>query len=468
MNWYKTAQSQQLQEFFKDVVEHSKYDRNAKNYLKKILKDEFHLQGVPINTSKLSPNTSNFILDNYSKLQQATQINPTLTWSIILPQEDYFMLDNLINFQNRFNQIDREFVSSLDLSNKFNFDFYAWSIREYSSDNPYNLDLKDIYNWCFTKQTNPATHSFRDIYYMMQDKYSEEEMENLEALPKGHIPNQEITINGKTMYMIQLRTKKELDYEGKVMDHCVGSYYEQIKDQITKENTVSEIYSLRDQSGKSYATIELKYPFIKQIQGPKNTRLLLELNKYVKQWAVDNEVLIYKAVEKELKESVHSPDYLQKVRYYEDMVINSGDSNYIYMFARDIPGVDVSKLQEVMINRGDADNIYYFARDIPGADISRLQEAIINSGDVRHIYWFAEDIPRADIDRLQEVIINGGDEEYIYYFARDIPGADISRLQEAIINGGDTRYIYYFARNIPGADINRLQEAIINSGDTRY
>jgi len=83
VNWYKTAQSQQLQEFFKDVVEHSKYDRNAKNYLKKILKDEFHLQGVPINTSKLSPNTSNFILDNYSKLQQATQINPTLTWSMI-------------------------------------------------------------------------------------------------------------------------------------------------------------------------------------------------------------------------------------------------------------------------------------------------------------------------------------------------------------------------------------------------
>ena len=455
MNWYKTAQSQQLQEFFQDVVEHSKYDRNAKNYLKKILKDEFNLQGVPINTSKLSPSTANFILNNYSKLQQATQINPVLTWSIILPQEDYFMLDNLINFQNRFNPTDKQFISSLDLSNKFNFDFYAWSIREYSSDNPYNLNLKDIYNWCFTKQTNPTTHSFRDIYYMMQDKYSEEEMENLEALPKGHIPNQEITIDGKTMYMIQLRTKKELDYEGKVMDHCVGSYYEQIKDQIKKENTVSEIYSLRDQSGKSYATIELKYPFITQIQGPKNTKLPSKLDKYVKQWSVDNRIFTYYEMKKDLEDSVNSPDYLQKVRYYEDMVINSRDSNYIYMFAREIPEADASKLQEGVINTGDAYYIYNFARDIPGADISRLQEAIINSGDARYIYNFARYVSGADTSRLQEVIINSGDVYMIYMFARYVRGADINRLQEAIINGGDTRYIYYFARNIPGADIKR-------------
>ena len=116
--------------------------------------------------------------------------------------------------------------------------------------------------------------------------------------------------------------------------------------------------------------------------------------------------------------------------------------------------------QQVVIDSGDAIYCYLFARHIDGADISALQKVVIDSGDAIYCYLFAEDIEGADISALQKVVIDSGDVRYCYMFARHVKGADISALQKAVIDSGDVRYCCLFAQYVKGADVNALQKVI--------
>lgn len=69
--------------------------------------------------------------------------------------------------------------------------------------------------------------------------------------------------------------KESLDREGKLMDHCVGSYYDRVKNNETK------IYSLRDTDNMPHCTIELTNSEIKQIKGRKNGIINEKYLKYI-------------------------------------------------------------------------------------------------------------------------------------------------------------------------------------------
>ena len=65
------------------------------------------------------------------------------------------------------------------------------------------------------------------------------------------------------MRLVRLTTKEELDEEGKMMGHCVGSYYNDVK------NNNLEIYSIRD-SGGPHVTFEIQGNNIHQVKGKQN------------------------------------------------------------------------------------------------------------------------------------------------------------------------------------------------------
>ena len=69
--------------------------------------------------------------------------------------------------------------------------------------------------------------------------------------------------------------KNSLNREGKLINHCVGSYYNQVK------NGSVSIYSLRDKSNKPHCTIELKHGEIQQIKGNSNEAVKEQYRKYV-------------------------------------------------------------------------------------------------------------------------------------------------------------------------------------------
>ena len=152
----------------------------------------------------------------------------------------------------------------------------------------------------------------------------------------------------------------------------------------------------------------------------------------------------------------------------ENAIIATGDAEYIYLFARDVKGANISKLEDAIIATDDAEYIFYFARDIEGANISKLEDAIIATNNIEYIFYFARDIKGANIEKLENVIIADGDFEFIYYFAKEVEGATISKLEDAIIATGNAEYIYKFARDIKGANKEKSLHALINIQDIDY
>ena len=69
--------------------------------------------------------------------------------------------------------------------------------------------------------------------------------------------------------------KDSLNREGKLMNHCVGSYYNEVK------NNKTSIYSLRDKSNKPHCTIEIRKGKIEQIKGNSNKSIKQQYRKYI-------------------------------------------------------------------------------------------------------------------------------------------------------------------------------------------
>ena len=79
------------------------------------------------------------------------------------------------------------------------------------------------------------------------------------------------------VWLAKLTTREELEEEGRLMGHCVGSYYKQVKDGNL------EIYSLRNSSGP-HVTFEIQGSNTYQIKGKQNKPPIekyLPITKYI-------------------------------------------------------------------------------------------------------------------------------------------------------------------------------------------
>ncbi len=111
----------------------------------------------------------------------------------------------------------------------------------------------------------------------------------------------------------------------------------------------------------------------------------------------------------------------------------------------------------------------YKEKMVTGHDRRTLIEESINvimaTGNAEYIYEIARYVKGAPIDKLADAIIATGNAEYIYKFARYVKGAPIDKLADAIIATGNAKYIYEFACNVKGAPIDKLRVAIYLTGD---
>ena len=143
-----------------------------------------------------------------------------------------------------------------------------------------------------------------------------------------------------------------------------------------------------------------------------------------------------------------------------EAVINSKLANFIYLFAKNIKGANIEKLEDGIIETQNIEWIYQFAKNIKGANIEKLEDKIIKTQNAVYIYYFAKNIKGANIEKLEDGIIKTQNAEYICYFAEYVKGANIEKLEDGIIETQDAQYIYYFARNINGANKKRLKAEI--------
>ena len=84
------------------------------------------------------------------------------------------------------------------------------------------------------------------------------------------------------MFFTKLNSSQCLDREGKLMQHCVGSYAAKVKEgQVV-------IYSLRDKKNQPHATLEVKGKDIHQIKGKQNDAPIKKYIPYIREFILKN------------------------------------------------------------------------------------------------------------------------------------------------------------------------------------
>lgn len=122
--------------------------------------------------------------------------------------------------------------------------------------------------WLRETRPNLNSMSFDDV---------RDEVEEFDS-SSGPVPQGEVVQQLSDGWTAQkLTTKEQLDAEGKVMQHCVGSYCAKVW------RSESEIFSLRDKHGQPHVTIEFspRHKRIVQIKGKQNEKPKAKYQKYV-------------------------------------------------------------------------------------------------------------------------------------------------------------------------------------------
>jgi hypothetical protein len=105
---------------------------------------------------------------------------------------------------------------------------------------------------------------------------------------EGPVPQGEVVVELSDGWTAQkLATKEQLNVEGEKMQHCVGSYADEVK------NARTTIYSLRDAKGQPHVTIEVKNDRVQQTQGKQNRKPDAKYQKYVEEfdgWLEENDI----------------------------------------------------------------------------------------------------------------------------------------------------------------------------------
>ena len=91
------------------------------------------------------------------------------------------------------------------------------------------------------------------------------------------------------------------------------------------------------------------------------------------------------------------------IKAHEQTIIKSGDAKHCRMFAQEFIEADFKGLQQAVIESGDVKECFEFAK-LPKADILALGQVVIDSRDIYYNYIFAETIYGADVDDHKKIL----------------------------------------------------------------
>lgn len=157
------------------------------------------------------------------------------------------------------------------------------------------------------------------------------------------------------------------------------------------------------------------------------------------------------------------------VNNHADVVIASNDEDRIYDFICDVKTYDNNHFEEKIIELGNLQVLLSFARYMQDEiDLTRISNIMIDSGDAKYNYLFAKDVKGVDIKAHGQVVINSKDPKFCYTFARDIDIENYLIYEKVVMESKDPKWCYYFMKDIPTINKEELKNIIINSGNLEY
>lgn len=446
-----------------------------------LVRQEFNLPAnvvVPIKAIKQDPN---FIINNYAKILELTQKNSKKTWENLVPNKKLDIEED----KSQLNEDDNRFLQRIEFQNNINVvnevdvkNFVKWVRAGYISDN--RQSLNEVYDWYMAIRNRINIFNFsaeqavdESERWHQEQILKEKNIGKVEEYQKGRLGDQVVTVDDKSMNMVNVHSNIDLVKEGELMGHCVGgeNYWRDV------ENGEKEIYSLRDSNNEPHVTIDVRDSEVWQVYGKSDSRPNSEYMPFIRKWIEDNDLEVmgtelntYSWLE------IVSDNELWDERYFFRYfgMLENGKRKKVEQYTKDEREA-LNAIQKYFIKNNDANNIYRISQ-YEGANIFELENALIkiqeaNKFDVAQhqinnaIVNFAAFVKQANIGKLQDIIIASNDIDAIVRFANIVNGADISRLQEIVLKSKKMNAIADFADKVDGADIDKLQDFVIKNGN---
>lgn len=197
----------------------------------------------------------------------------------------------------------------------------------------------------------------------------------------------------------------------------------------------------------------------------------------------------------------HSDSFVfaSEMKSWENIVLNSKNSKWNYLFALDIKGADIALHEKVILENKELEWNCQFIRNFKTANVkdhvlvmlgdsfyskmnfvkffgaedkadvwSIVEPYVLEQNDSILSYLVAKEIKKANIKDHEDVVYDSGNLELIYKFSRDVIGANRRRLAFPIILSKDPELNYLFARDVSDIDIFPHEKVVLDSRNPEW
>jgi hypothetical protein len=196
------------------------------------------------------------------------------------------LIKTIINnpeFQNTISPQSKLLKTDWDKKDAANGTLVNFNYQKAVNYNEYETEIEHIKDWL---KDMPEGHPFEkalkgiqtiDIANQWADKYFAEKNKSI-VVDAGVLNGCDVIDIDGNMKWVEVQTPEALNIEGKLMQHCVGSYAERVS------NGRIKILSLRDSKNQPHCTLEVRGNDVHQIKGKQNKAPVEKYIPYIKRF----------------------------------------------------------------------------------------------------------------------------------------------------------------------------------------
>ena len=424
------------------------------------------------------PEDKSQLREYYSKLNENTGQGPIFNKSII---------DRINSYRVELTEDQLLFVTDMKNTNKTSFKllddllqrrlpgpiFIDWVIehqdefgdmtrddREYASIE--HNEFGEIYD-AFSADMNVAQEILKlnpHKAYGAATVWHEDQIDDYDSY-EGEVEHEAETIKEYDgMRLVKLTTAEELNEEGKMMGHCVGSYFEDV------ETGGLEIYSLRDSRGP-HVTFELKESKIYQIKGKRNSPPVKKYLPAVRQVIID---MKWNPICGDFGgiEWGQTDEETKYIKPIIEKIVNENDYSFFdYKLQKKYPELEREMAKEMANNGNSSFFGYELQKRYPELG-RKCAEKMADSGDSSFFgFELQKRYPKLE-RKCAEKIVNENDYSFFdYELQKRYPELGREMAKEMANSGDSSFFDYELQKRYPELE-RKCAEKMADNGDPNF
>jgi len=155
-------------------------------------------------------------------------------------------------------------------------------------------------------------------------------------------------------------------------------------------------------------------------------------------------------------------DFCIKQEEMCQIAIDNLDYKYLYFFAKNIPNIEISNLEDLILSSKNIAIISKFVSFVPKANLNKFKDFIIDKKNLKSYYMFIRHCPDFEISEFKEVLLASNKPKYVYELAKKLSDEqDLLKAESIVLNSNSFTYLKLYAQNIPSANISAFDKKIM-------